>query len=68
MVWCGGIICLMSATITCAGGIWWLVICVMFLVLCLGVWHELVAGLDVYGFVIMFGWLLGVCGMVMLYG
>lgn len=36
------------------------------LILCLGVWHELVAGLGVCGFVIMFDWWLGVSGMAML--
>lgn len=66
MVGWGGIICLIEAIVRYGGGIWLLVVKVILLVLCFGVWHELVAWLKVYGFVIMFDWLLDVSGMVML--
>ena len=66
MVGWGGIICVIGDIVRCGGDMWLLVVYDMLLVLCLDVWHELVARLDVYGFVIMFDWWLGVFGMVML--
>lgn len=60
MVGFNGMICLTNAM--------WLLVAWVILVLCLGVWYELVAGLGVCGFVIMLDWLLDVCGMVMLCG
>lgn len=66
MVGCDGIICLIGAMVRCGGNICLLVVCVIFFVLCFGVWHELITSLGVCGLVIMFGRLLGVCGLVML--
>lgn len=66
MVGIGGTICIIRAIVRFDGDIWLLVVWIMLLVLYLGVWRKLVAGLGVYGFVIMFDWWLGVSGMVML--
>lgn len=45
------------------GWMWLLVVWVMLLVLCLGVWHELVVGLGVYDMVMLWDWSLDLGGL-----